>query len=259
MGENVFTNSFASRPELVAIAVLIAGFIVGRIASILVGRGLGALDRRVARVSTSDSSVFSPRLIGISRAAVFWLVLVLAIVYALRILGVGGVSTLANQVISFIPQALVSFAIIAAGHLLGLLASNLLTELNDDIQEDSFAPRLLYGGILTVAIVMGLQHIAIDISFVTRLLLILIAIVGGGLMLAFGLGARPYVENLLAHKEMGRFAVGERIRVNDDEGPIVEIHSTGVDIATNEGILTIPAARFADSTVLRIGEDSSDG
>ncbi len=258
MEESVLASSLAFRPELAALAVLVAGFIVGRIASVLLGRVLGALDRRVARVSTSDSSVFTPRLIRICRAVVFWLVLVLAITYALRILGVGGISTLANSLISFVPQALVSFAIIAAGHLLGLLASNLLTELNEDIREDSFAPRLLYGGIVTVAVVMGLQHIGIDISFVTRLLLILIAIVGGGLMLAFGLGARPYVENLLAHKEMERFAVGESIRVNGVEGPIVEIHSTGVDIATREGILTIPAARFADSNVLRLGEDASD-
>ncbi len=258
MEESVLANSFASRPELLALAILVAGFIVGRIASMLLGRALGALDRRVARVSTSDSSVFTPRLIRICRAVVFWLVLVLAITYALRILGVGGISTLAHSLISFVPQALVSFAIIAAGHLLGLLASNLLTELNEDIREDSFTPRLLYGGIVTVAIVMGLQHIAIDISFITRLLLILIAIVGGGLMLAFGLGARPYVENLLAHKEVERFTVGERIRVNGAEGPIVEIHSTGVDIATHEGILTIPAARFADTSVLRLGEDASD-
>lgn len=258
MEESVFVPSFAARPELVALAVLIAGFIVGRIASMLLGRALGALDRHAARVTTSDSSVFSPRLIGISRAIVFWLVLVLAIAYALRILGVGGISTLTNSVISFIPQALVSFTIIAAGHLLGLLASNLLTEIIEDIREDSFAPRLLYGGIVTVAVVMALQHIAIDISFVTRLLLILIVIIGGGLMLAFALGARPYVENLLAHKEMERFAVGETVRVNDNEGPIVEIHSTGVDIATREGILTIPAARFADSNVLRIGDDSAD-
>lgn len=258
MEEPDFASSFASHPELAALAVLVAGFIVGRIASMLLGRGLDALDRRMARVSTSDSSIFSPRLIGVSRAIVFWLVLALAITYALRILGVGGISTLANLVVPFIPKALVSFAIIAAGHLLGLLASNLLAELSDDIDEDSFAPRLLYVGIVTVAVVMGLQHIAIDISFVTRLLLILIAIVGGGLMLAFGLGARPYVENLLAHKEMARFAVGEKIRVNGEEGPIVEIHSTGVDIATKEGILTIPAARFADSAVLRVGEDISD-
>lgn len=258
MEESVFVRSLVARPELVALAVLIAGFIVGRVASILLGRALNALDRHAARVTTSESSVFSPRLIAVLRAAVFWLVLVLAIAYALRILGVGGISTLADSIISFIPQALVSFAIVAAGHLLGLLASNLLTELVEDIDEDSLAPRLLYGGIIKVAVVMALQHIAIDISFVTRLLLILIAIMGGGLMLAFALGARPYVENLLAHREVERFAVGERIRVNDEEGPIVEIHSAGVDIATRKGILTIPAARFADSNVLRIDPDSAD-
>lgn len=255
MEESVLANSFASRPELVALAVLVAGFIVGRVASMLLGRALGALDRRVARVSTSDSSVFTPRLIRICRAVVFWLVLVLAITYALRILGVGGISTLAHSLISFVPQALVSFAIIAAGHLLGLLASNLLTELNEDIREDSFTPRLLYGGIVTVAIVMGLQHIAIDISFITRLLLILIAIVGGGLMLAFALGARQHVANLLARRELARLSVGDRVRVGTTEGEVIDIFETGLDVATDEGITTIPSSLLATSVVVRLSDE----
>ncbi|NNF16405.1 MAG: mechanosensitive ion channel, partial [Gammaproteobacteria bacterium] len=109
-----------------------------------------------------------------------------------------------------------------------------------------------------VAIVMALQHVGIDITFVTRLLLILVAVVGGGLMLAFAIGARCHVANLLAHRELSRIAVGEYIRIDEVQGKVVEIHNTAVDIATAEGIATIPAARFAEVNVLRLSEDPGE-
>lgn len=252
-------NGLAAYSELIAITLVVLGLIGGRLASVGLGRVLEALDRRVARISTTDSSVFSPRLIKISRAVVFWLVFVLGIVFALRVQGIGAVSALLIAATGFIPNALVSFAIVAAGHLLGLLASKLLTELNEEIPADSIGPRLLYGTVVGIAVVMGLQNMAVNITFMTRLLLILVAVVGGGLMLAFAFGARQQVENLLARKEMARFTIGERIRVSGEEGAIVEIHVTGVDIATDQGIVTIPAARFADSNVLRISKGPSDG
>ena len=78
-------------------------------------------------------------------------------------------------------------------------------------------------------------------------------------MLAFALGATRHVANLLAHRELSRISVGERIRVDELEGTVVEIHSTAVDIATKDGIATIPAARFAETSVLRLREDRGDG
>ena len=74
-------------------------------------------------------------------------------------------------------------------------------------------------------------------------------------MLAFALGARRHVANLLAHRELARINVGERIRIDDVEGVVVEIHDTAVDVTTKHGVATVPAARFAESTVLRLSED----
>ncbi len=259
MDEPLLSTGLSASSELIAIGLVVLGLIGGRLASVGLGRLLQAVDRRVARVSTTGSSVFSPRVIKISRAIIFWIVFVFGIVWALRIQGVGAMSTLLIAATGLIPKALVSLTIVAAGHLLGLLASKLLTELNEDIPEDSIGPRLLYGTVVGIAVVMGLQNMAVNITFMTRLLLILVAVVGSGLMLAFALGARQQVENLLARREMARFAVGERIRIDGEEGAIVDIHGTGVDLATAQGIVSVPAARFADSNVLRLSEEPSDG
>ena len=119
-------------------------------------------------------------------------------------------------------------------------------------------PRLVYSAILVVAIVMGLQQLQVDISFITRLLLIGFAVTSSGLMLAFALGARQHVANLLARRELARLAINDRVRVDGIEGEIVDIHATGVDIATAEGVARVPAARFADSAFIKLGKDSRD-
>ncbi len=252
-------DDLVARSELVAVLILVLGAIAARVASVAAGAFLGFLDRRTSRIATTDKSLVSPRLIKISRAIVFWLVIVLAISYALRVLGVGGLSAMLSAVIDFVPQLLVGLTIIVIGHIVGLVASHVVANMSDDITITSLGPRLVRGAIVVIAIVMGLQHINVDISFVTQLMLIAIAILGGGLMLAFAIGARQHVANLLARRELSRLAVGERIRVDGIDGEIVDIHSTGLDISTSEGVVSIPAARLAETHVLRHAEADQGG
>ncbi|MDX1509567.1 MAG: hypothetical protein R3358_14870, partial [Woeseiaceae bacterium] len=87
---------------------------------------------------------------------------------------------------------------------------------------------------------------------VSQLLLILVAIGGGGLMLAFALGSRHHVANLMARRELARFNVGDRIRVDGLEGNIIDIHETGIELATADGTANIPASRLAEASVLRL-------
>ena len=244
-----------ARAEVIAVVILIAGVIVARLASIAAGGLLGFLDRQSARLTTTEDPLISPRLVRIIRTILFWLIVVLAISYALAILGVGSLPAMLTGVMNFVPQLLVGFTIVVAGHVIGLLASHLVAHTSDTTSSDTLLPRLVYGTILIVAIVMGLQHVHIDISFVTRLLLIGFAIAGGGLMLAFALGARQLVANLLARRELARLAVTERIRVDGIEGEIVDIHSTGVDIMTAEGVVCVPASRFADTAFVKLHDD----
>lgn len=247
-------NDIAARNELIALAILIAGVIGARLVSMAVVSILGLVDRRMARLATTEKSIISPRLIRVTRAIVFWLVLVLAVSFSLRILGVGDISTLASGVIDFIPELLVAITIVIAGHVAGLIAGHLVSELSDEITTESIGPRLLHGAIVTVAVVMGLQHINVDISFVTRLMLIVVAIAGGGFMLSFALGARQHVANLLARRELSRLSVGDRIRVDEVEGEVIDIHATGIDVATSDGVASVPAARLAETGFLRLAD-----
>lgn len=247
------------RPELIALALIVAGVIAARLASLGTGVLLNSMDRRTARISTSDASLISPRVIRVSKSFVFWALIVLAVTQALRVLGVGGLSSILAELFDFMPRLLVAFSIVLAGHLLGITAAHLAARLGDTLTPDSVGPRALYGLVLTVAIVMGLQHVSVDITFVAQLVLILVATVSAGLMLAFGLGARQHVANLMARRELARLAIGQRVRIDDTTGSIVDIYDTGIDVANDDGVVSIPAARLAEVGVLRLSDSESDG
>ena len=80
-------------------------------------------------------------------------------------------------------------------------------------------------------------------------MVILLAFFFGGISLAFALGSRQLVENLLARRSLDRYRIGDLVRVNGSEGRIIEMLSTAVVIETAEGVVTIPARRFVDGDV----------
>lgn len=226
--------------------------------SVLTGKLLDAVDRGTARYTTSPASVLTPRLVTFARTSVFWLIFVLAVVLSLRVLGVGGVSAIVNSAVDFLPRLLIAFSILVAGYLIGLVARHVVGEVVDGLDRSSVVPRLLQATIVAVAVVMGLQQIGVDISFITRLILILVAAVSAGLMLAFALGARRHVANLLAGRDLGRLSVGQRLRIDSIEGEIVDVRSTAIDVATDDGIATVPAIRIAEAGYVIVDAEDED-
>jgi len=241
-----------------ALGILVLGIFAAYLLSRFAARIARLLDQWVARNSTGDSFAFSPGFISVVRQATFWLTLAFAVFLALRVLNVTAFAGFLDDGIVFVPRLLLALVILGVGHLLGVTAQAVLARINI-VQPESLASRLVYVAILSVAIVTDLDQLGIDTTFLTQLVLVLVIVLLGGLMLTFALGAREYVANLIARSELQRYAPGERIRIGATEGVVLEIRATGLDLVTDEGIVSIPAANFARMDVLRIGEGQANG
>jgi small-conductance mechanosensitive channel len=157
-----------------------------------------------------------------------------------------------------LPRAIEGTLIIGIGHFLGIIARFLYSNLREDAAPNDTVSRMIYGVILIVAVVFGLQQMLIDITFITQLILLPLLIIGLSLALAFGLGAKQYMANLMARSETNRFSIGDRIRVEGMEGEIVEKQGLTVRIETDAGIVSIPAAKFLETTVLMLRKENDD-
>jgi hypothetical protein len=244
-------------PEIAAVIMLLLGFLLGRLAQTGIQRLLSVAERLVARFSTSGESIFSPVFIRAFGLFAYSAVLVIAIVLAVRLLDINQLSQWLDQALAYAPQLIIGLFIIGLGNVLGVLARNLVAGLSNSWESSSLVPRFVHGAVLTIAIITGLEHLGLAISFVTQLSLILLAALLGGLSLAFALGARQYVANLLANNELARYHAGERLRIDDDEGTVIDIHQTGIVLSTGEGLVAIPAARLASGRVLKITGEAS--
>lgn len=239
-------------PEIAAVLVLALGFVLGRLAQAAVAHVLGLADRMVARYGTRQQALFSPLFQRVFGLISYGTVLVIAVVLAVRLLDIEQLSSWLDAALAYAPRFIIGLFIIGIGNVIGALLRNVCASLLSGGDSNALAPRLVHAAVLAIAVITGLQQLGIDISYVTQISLVLLASVLGGLSLAFALGARQLVANLLAQPELARYSTGERLSIDGDAGVVVEIHRTGLVLATDEGLVAIPAARLAAGRVVRL-------
>ena len=244
--------------------------LLGAVALLLLGWGLARLLRNWSRrlIAGLDWFVRSPtienflRRVGMERGAsdvissiVFWVVFFLFFTAATETLGLPVLATWLAGVAYYLPRVLVAVLIV----FLGLLAGNLA---RDAIIGAAGAARLAYGSflgkavqsvILLIAIVTGVDQLGIESRFLTATITIVIAAIIGGAALAFGLGSRTAVSNIIAvHYLRQIYQVGHMVRVGAVHGKIVEITTTAVIIESSDGRVLVPAKEFSEGVSVLI-------
>jgi small-conductance mechanosensitive channel len=245
-------------PNLFGAIVLIAvGWVLGR----LLKRSVVNLGDRLTRMLSrlfAGTRLENVRLTEVSTRisgdVLFVVVLLVFIAAAVRVAEIPAFSAWLDRVVTYLPQFVAGIFIIIVGILAGLLARDLSAAGLDaaEIPRSRTIAKIVQVAIVSVAIVMALDQVGVDAT----LLVILFGITSGGaafgVALAFGLGSRRHVENLLAAQNVRRqFRVGQRLRIGEHVGTIVELTPTTAALQTDDGRVFIPARLFdADAATL---------
>lgn len=240
-------------PELVSLLIVVGGFILAVVLSRWSKTGLALLESGLRRVSPQRASI-SPRTERAVGRFVYYSVVGLFILLATRSLGAQLVGQWLDSLIVFIPRLLLGGAIIFAGYLLGTVARSLVANLVAP-GASQLLPQLAQWLVITAAVITGLGQMAVDISFLATLVIVLVGAVLGSLSLAFALGSRDLVANMLSRRELDRYKIGDRLSIESVEGSIVEITRTGVVLDSDYGLTYIPASRFASCIVVQLQDD----
>ena len=247
----------SSNPEVFAILIAVAGIVMAGLLARLTERWLmkleGYLRRRPpSRLEQVDLSLLR----RIVRSVVYYGTLVVFLLLALQTLSISLVRNWMDGLLEYVPQLILGGLILLSGYLIGIVTRSVVAGLMG-VSSDHLMPRLVQVLVITVAILTGLAQTAINISFITDMIVILMAFFFGGLSLAFALGSRQLVENLLARRALDRYRVGDHVRLNDVQGRIIEILGTAVVLESIEGVITVPCARFVDSEVVLVNEEQA--
>ncbi len=250
-------------PTLLGASILLlAGWVVARLLRAGTNRAGGNINRLLDRVFRSGRLAqirLSARMLAALADVIFWLTLFVFASIAARAAGLTTFATWLDRVVANLPNLVAGVLIIVVGFLIGAIVRDLATATS---RASRTAQGLLIGkaaqiAVIVIALVIGLDQIGIDVTFIVTVLAIATGVLLGGFAIAFGLGARGFVANLISARDLKReIEPGQVIRFGAIEGEVLEITATTIVLATKEGRSRIPAGVFSTEPMTIVDLDS---
>jgi small-conductance mechanosensitive channel len=110
--------------------------------------------------------------------------------------------------------------------------------------------------LLAVAVLVAVNGLGIDLTVLNVALGVVLGATFGGVALAFGLGARTAVSNIIGSHYLRQIVrVGQTVRLGAVQGEVEAITPTAVVLKNADGRVIVPAKEFSEavSTLLRTG------
>ncbi len=250
---------FAYLPRVaVALIVLVFGWLIARLIRTLLVRVIARLDQLWQRLmSKSGLEQLQSRRppFFILGELFFWLVILVSITLATEILGLDVFGLWIREMVNFLPLAAAGVLIVLAGFVVGFLVRDLVRSAaaSAGLAHGNLLGRVAQVAILFTTVVIGIDQIGIDIKFLSLVTGIVLAAFLGSIALAFGLGARTHVANIIAANQLRQlYRVGDKVKIGEIEGRITEIGVSRVIIESASDIVDVPAKLFDERiTMLR--------
>ena len=192
-------------PQLVmALLVVLIGYLIAKVARFLVERGLRAMNLNVLteRAGTDNflaQAGFSGDTCTLFGLLAFWLVLVESLVEAFKNLGLTYITDLLHRVVLFTPNLLIAMLVVIFGSYCARFVGNAVENFcrEAEVPDGDVLSRLARYIILAFVIMIALSQVAIGGEIVQHTFLIILAGLMLALALAFGLGGRDWAAALL--------------------------------------------------------------
>ncbi|GAB4376674.1 MAG: hypothetical protein Kow0075_04010 [Salibacteraceae bacterium] len=240
-----------------ALILLLLGWLLAKGAAKLTQRLLKKtnIDRWTEKLSGSEA--FQKNKIKIDTAKVisgfvYWLIILVFFITASDTLGWKSVSKEIGTLVRYLPQLLSAIVIFVIGmYIANFVRQALLATFTSlGVTGSKLLSDLAFYVILILLSVTAMNQAGINTQILTNNISIILGSVLFAFALAFGLGAKDLLHNMLSGLYSRRsFDVGDRIRIDGNEGVIESIDNVHVVLGTDKGKLVIPAGEFVKKNV----------
>ncbi|MGJ8620740.1 MAG: mechanosensitive ion channel family protein [Methylophilaceae bacterium] len=248
-----------------ALVLLLLGWIVAYCLRLLTLRFIQVAEKALLRLTNkriataNQLSATSTKIIG---SIIFWVVILFFLTAATQVLGLQTFTIWLSKVVDYLPTVFVGLLIILAGFLVSKIVREIVvaTAVNASDKQRAIIGRVVQGAILVTAILVGAEQIGIKVTFLVILAAVASASIVVAVALSISIGAKDYVANLIgAHYLRHRYSIGQRVRLADFEGRILELTETSVTLETTEGRVSIPAKIFNEQPIVLLVSPQHDG
>jgi len=261
-GLNQFIQTVgAYLPKLLsAVVLLLLGLILAWGAKWLILRLGAGIDRMVQAIGIASLHVrLRWPVADILGWLIYWMIILFYITLAVEVLGFKGLSDWLGNLITYLPSLLLAGLFIFGGFLLGNTIRDRITTggRSAGLQRTDTLGSWTRMIIILLAVLVGLAQIGIDVRLFEYILTIFVAALAIAIALAFGMGAGPIVSNIISARYVRKtYQVGQKIRINNLQGKILEMSSTGIVLDTDAGRTFIPARVFDEEASVLLDDES---
>ncbi|MBM2830114.1 MAG: hypothetical protein HW411_904 [Gammaproteobacteria bacterium] len=250
-------------PKLLSsITLLVVGLILAWAARWLILRLGAGIDRMVQAIGIASLHVrLKWPVVNILGALIYWLIILFFISVAVEGLGFQGFSTWLGNLITYLPSLLIAGLFIFGGLLLGNVLRDKITTgaRSAGLRRTETLGSWVRAVVIILAVIVGLAQIGIDVRLFEYILTIFVAALAVAIALAFGIGAGRTVANIISARYVRRtYQVGQVIRINNLQGKILELSSTGVVLDTDAGRTFIPAKVFDEEVSVLLDDEAHE-
>jgi small-conductance mechanosensitive channel len=244
-----------------AFAVVLAGILLAYVAKRIVVRLLERVHLLVPKPSIRNrikGFIQEKPVSKIIGGILFWLLILLFLTAATAIVGLPLVSTWLGVITSFMPKVLTVALIVMVGVLAAAVLRDIVATgaISAGVAHGKLLGQLVRAVIILVTVFVAFDQIGLDISFLQSVFTVGIAALLFGAALAFGLGARRSVGNILASYYLQRnYQVGDEVRIGERQGTIIEIGPVSVILDSPEGRVCIPSQEFSRISSVLISKE----
>ena len=182
---------------LMSLVVLGLGYLIARLVKYFVIRLInyigGLLKRRFKTINLRQAGSF----IG---AVFFWLIIFSSVLLITDILGLTVLTNWFENILQYVPNAIAAILIIFAAIIMGNFLYDLIESVSTraGLEYSSTLGRIAQFFVLSMAIFIAIDQIGIEITFLINIIDIVLAAILFGGALAFGIGSKTSVSNILA-------------------------------------------------------------
>ena len=186
---------------LVALVILIVGWIIARVIRALVERALRLVrfDILTERAGINQALLqgqITTNPSGIVGKLFYWIVVLLALVMAIDALGLTVATQLLNELLFYIPNVIAAVFILTLGFFFGGLVRGFVQTLVGGVRavNPETIGKVAQAAVIIFAVAASLEQLRIATTIITNAFTLLFGALALGLALAFGLGCKDMVK-----------------------------------------------------------------
>ncbi len=246
-----------------AVVLLLAGWGVARLLRYTTEQITEKTLVRLAHTRPMDTRIKQPHSYSaaprIASRIVFWVVMLFFILAAAEVLELRVISGLLSGVTAYLPRLLAGLLILFTGLWFGEATRAVIsrTSTRTGIEQAEILGRLGQILVLLVVFAVAAGQVGIDNTVLVALIATLFGVLLGAIALAFALGAKTTIANMLGAQSIAQsYSAGDIIRIENIEGKILRITRTSLILETPEGQVLVPAKRFSEQESVHVSRTS---